>query len=139
MDLYTLLYLKWITNKDLLYSTGNFAQCYVAAWMGGGLGENRYMYMAESLCHSPETITTLLIKIKIQYNQYKIKNLKKKCLFSKWEKYPGATCLCSVPIQLPMRTPPLHINLEDNCVFKDEVTHLMECSLEGKILQLSLK
>ena len=78
MDLYTLLYLKWITNKDLLYSTGNFAQCFVAAWMGRGLGENGYMYMAESLCHSPETITTLLIKIKIQYNQYKMKNLKKK-------------------------------------------------------------
>jgi len=32
---WTLLYLKWITNKDLLYSTGNSAQCYVAAWMGG--------------------------------------------------------------------------------------------------------
>ena len=26
--LVTLLHLKWITNKDLLYSTGNFAQCY---------------------------------------------------------------------------------------------------------------
>ena len=35
MDVYTLLYLKWITNKDLLYSTGNSAQCYVAAWTGG--------------------------------------------------------------------------------------------------------
>ena len=31
MDMYTLLYLKWIINKDLLYSTGNSAQCYVAA------------------------------------------------------------------------------------------------------------
>ena len=30
-----LLYLKWITNKVLLYSTGNSAQCYAAAWMGG--------------------------------------------------------------------------------------------------------
>ena len=40
MDMYTLLYLKWITNKDLLYSTGNSAQCYVAVWMGGELGEN---------------------------------------------------------------------------------------------------
>ena len=30
----TLLYLKWITNKDLLYSTGNLAQCYVAAREG---------------------------------------------------------------------------------------------------------
>ena len=26
IDLYSLLYLKWITNKDLLYSTGNSAQ-----------------------------------------------------------------------------------------------------------------
>ena len=28
------LHLKWITKKDLLYSTGNSAQCYVAAQMG---------------------------------------------------------------------------------------------------------
>ena len=34
-DTYALLYFKWITNKDLLYSTGNSAQCYAAAWMGG--------------------------------------------------------------------------------------------------------
>ena len=26
MDMYTLIYLKWTTNKDLLYSTGNSAQ-----------------------------------------------------------------------------------------------------------------
>ena len=38
MDMNTLLYLKWITNKNLLYSTGNSAQCYVAAWMGGEFG-----------------------------------------------------------------------------------------------------
>ena len=38
MDMYPLLCLKWVTNKDLLYSTWNSAQCYVAAWMGGGLG-----------------------------------------------------------------------------------------------------
>ena len=38
MDMYTLLYLKWITSKDLLYSTGNVAQYYVAAWMGGEFG-----------------------------------------------------------------------------------------------------
>ena len=38
MDMYTLLFLKWITNKDLLYSTGNSAQCYVAAWVGGEFG-----------------------------------------------------------------------------------------------------
>ena len=38
IDMYTLLYLRWITNKDLRYSTGNSAQCYVAAWMGGESG-----------------------------------------------------------------------------------------------------
>ena len=30
--MYTLLYFKWITNKDLLYGTGHSAQCFVAAW-----------------------------------------------------------------------------------------------------------
>ena len=71
--MYMLLFSKWITNKDLLYSTGNSAQCYVAAWMGGEFGgewihvyvwlspfASMYMYsrvsllvcicMAESLC-----------------------------------------------------------------------------------------
>ena len=38
MDMYTLLYLKWIMNKDLLYSTGNSAQCYMPAWMAGEFG-----------------------------------------------------------------------------------------------------
>ena len=39
-DVFTLLYLKWITNKDLLYGycTGNSAQCYVAAWLAEGFG-----------------------------------------------------------------------------------------------------
>ena len=37
-SMYTLLYLKQITNKDLLYSTRSSAQCYVAAWMGGECG-----------------------------------------------------------------------------------------------------
>ena len=38
MDMYTLPYLKWISNKGLLRSTGNSAQCYVTAWMGGEFG-----------------------------------------------------------------------------------------------------
>ena len=38
MDMYTLLYLKWISNKGLLCSTGNSTQCYVAASIGRGLG-----------------------------------------------------------------------------------------------------
>ena len=62
IDMYTLLYFKWITNKDLLYSTENSAQCYVAAWMEASLGENGDMCIyAEFLCSTPETITTSLI------------------------------------------------------------------------------
>ena len=38
IDMYTLLYLKWITNKDIQCSLGNTAQCYMAAWMGGESG-----------------------------------------------------------------------------------------------------
>ena len=33
-DMCSLLCLKWITSKDLLYSTENSAQCHVIAWMG---------------------------------------------------------------------------------------------------------
>jgi len=50
-DGYTLLYLKWITSKDLLFSTGNSPQCSVAVWMGGGFigGMDTYICMATSL------------------------------------------------------------------------------------------
>ena len=34
IDIYTLLYIKLITNKDLLYSTGNSTQYSVMAYMG---------------------------------------------------------------------------------------------------------
>ena len=63
MDIYIVLYLKWITNKDLLYSTGNSAPCYMAAWMGGEfVGEwIHVLCMAESLCCPVEAITTLVI------------------------------------------------------------------------------
>ena len=43
--LYTLLYLKSIISKDLLYSTGNSAQCYMAVWMGGEFGGNGCIYI----------------------------------------------------------------------------------------------
>ena len=45
MDMFTLLYYKWITNKDLLYSTRNSSQCYGAAWMGGTGGEWIHVYV----------------------------------------------------------------------------------------------
>ena len=35
MDMDTPLYLTWRASKDLLDSTGDSAQCHVAAWMGG--------------------------------------------------------------------------------------------------------
>ena len=68
MDMNTLVYLKWVTNKDLLYSTWNSAQCYVAAWMGGEFGgEWIHAYVtAESLCCTSETITTLLISYEVK-------------------------------------------------------------------------
>ena len=37
-NVYTLLCLKGITNKDLLYSSRNSAQYYVASRMGGEFG-----------------------------------------------------------------------------------------------------
>ena len=62
MDMDTLLYLTWRTNKDLLDSTGNSAQCHMVAWMGGELGEKGCsVCMAESLCYPPETIATLFM------------------------------------------------------------------------------
>ena len=52
MDMYTLLYLKWITNKDRLYSTWNFASCYAAAWMEGEFGgEWIHIYVCEQSVH----------------------------------------------------------------------------------------
>ena len=34
IDIYTLLYMKYITNKSLLYSTGNSIQYSVITYMG---------------------------------------------------------------------------------------------------------
>ena len=57
MDMYTLLYLKWIANKSM----GNCEKCWVAAWLGGVFGREWIrVCMAESPPCSSETITTLL-------------------------------------------------------------------------------
>ena len=57
IDMYTLLYLRWITNKVLLYSTENSSQCYVEAWMGGEfVGEWIHVYVtAESFYYPLKT------------------------------------------------------------------------------------
>ena len=82
MDMDTLLCLTWRTSKDLLDSTGDSAQCLVAAWMGGEFGEqwlHIYVYMPESLCCPPETITTLLTDYTTIQNK-NLKNITKKSL-----------------------------------------------------------
>ena len=67
--MYTLLYLKWITNKGLLYSTWKSAQCYVAAWLEREFGEEWiHVWPTPFLCSS-ETITTLLISYTLIQNE----------------------------------------------------------------------
>ena len=45
MDGNMLLYLKWITNTDLLYSTGNLLKVMWQRGWEGVLGENGYVYI----------------------------------------------------------------------------------------------
>ena len=62
VGMYTRLYLKWTTNKDLLYSKGSLLN---VMWQPAGEGVlgrmDTCVCLAESLLCSPETITTLLI------------------------------------------------------------------------------
>ena len=54
MDKYTLLYFKWIANKDLLHSTGSSAQDRVTAWMGGAFGRewiHKYVWLSPFAVH----------------------------------------------------------------------------------------
>ena len=44
-DIYTLLYTKEITNKNMLCSTGNSTQYSVMAYMGKNLKQSRYRYV----------------------------------------------------------------------------------------------
>ena len=70
--MYTRLYLKWITNTDLLYSTWNSAQCYVPAWMGGRFGGEQIY-----ICLSPLSITLLIGYTPIQKIFLKLQKKKK--------------------------------------------------------------
>ena len=61
---YTLLYIKQITNKDLLYNTGNYIQYLIITYNGKeSKKEHIYIYIyigiTESLCCTPETNATL--------------------------------------------------------------------------------
>ena len=59
-DISTLLYIKQITNKNLLYSTGNSTQYSVMTYirMESKKGVDIGMYMTDSLCCIAETSTT---------------------------------------------------------------------------------
>ena len=75
MDVYIVLYLKQITNKDLLCSTGDSAQCYVAAWLGeefGGKWIHVYVWLSPFAVHLKLSQHCLLI------SYTPIQNLKKK-------------------------------------------------------------
>ena len=45
MDMYKLLYLKWITKKELLYIKVTPLNVMLQPGWEGSLGENGYMYM----------------------------------------------------------------------------------------------
>ena len=62
-DMYTLLYLKWITNKITNRARGTLLNVmWQPGWQRGFGGRiDTYLCMAETLCCSPVTITTLLI------------------------------------------------------------------------------
>ena len=71
--MYTLLYLKWITNKDLLEL---YSVLYCASLDGRGVWRrmDTCLYMAENLHRSPKTITTLWTR----YTSIQNKKLKRK-------------------------------------------------------------
>ena len=60
MDMYTLLYLKWITNKDHCTVQGTLLDVMGQPGWEESFGENGYMYIyiAESFHCSPENITS---------------------------------------------------------------------------------
>ena len=55
---YKLLYIEWINNKVLLYSTGNYIQ-YLVINHTGKEYEKVYICITESLCSTAEINTTL--------------------------------------------------------------------------------
>ena len=63
INMNTPLYLKWVTNKDLAYSTREHCSMLCGSLDGRGVWGrmDTCICLAESLCCPPETITTLLI------------------------------------------------------------------------------
>ena len=61
IDIYTLLCIKQMTNKNLLYSTGNSTQCSVLTSMGKEAKKrvDLCIYVTNSLCGTAATNATL--------------------------------------------------------------------------------
>ena len=80
-----LLYFKWISNKDLLYSTWISAQCYVAAWIGGEFGGewlHVYVWLGPSIAHlelSPHFLLTCYTPIQNKKFKKKAKGRDESC------------------------------------------------------------
>ena len=74
MDMSTLLYLTQITNKDLLYSTWNSAQCYGAAWRGEEFGEEWIHVYVWLFCASKANTIFLIVYTPIQNESLKKMN-----------------------------------------------------------------
>ena len=82
-----LLYLKWITIKDLLHNTRNSAQCYVSLDVWGFWRRvDTCTGISESLGCSPETTTTLLTGYSPIQNKKVLKLEKKMDASLKWGK-----------------------------------------------------
>ena len=69
---YTLLYIKQITNKDLLYNTGNCIQYVVIAYKGK---ESKKVYKTNSLCCTSEANTTYKFTVFQLKKKKKLKGL----------------------------------------------------------------
>ena len=60
IDIYTLMFIKQITNKNLLYSPGNSTRYSVMTYMGKESKKvDICIYTTDSLCCMPETNATL--------------------------------------------------------------------------------
>ena len=50
IKIHTLLYIKQITNKDLLYGTESYTQYLIATYNGKESGNYIYIYVTKSFC-----------------------------------------------------------------------------------------
>ena len=86
MNMNTLLYLKWIKDKDLLYSTGNSAPSYTAAWMGEEPG-GKWMHVCVRLSPSAARLnlaqhcSSVILQYKIDSCFFFLKKKKQICYF----------------------------------------------------------